>query len=362
MAIDQNLQLFDIRDSYTLTRMIERRKPEQTIYQVPFAPMRPHNSRQVRLFIKRYNGSGLSQFRAANANTPIMPNTGSAQEQKIDLVNLAELAPVREDELLDLNSVDSRVRYSAIQTVLERTERLRLRNVNRTIWMAWQAVKDELVITYPDGGSITVDWDLDKTGYNSWFTATHLPSASTDWNHQDASGNYDATIITDIETWADTLAIDGGVIEEQIIMHVNSRTWRIIQENQWLRNQFSTDSPRDIRPKRSEAAEALSIGAVNIVDSYYWDEDSNVRYKHLDDGKALFTGPYIAPDGAPIVEMLDGPIVKVQNGMAMVDNNPGLQAEMWAREDPPQQFVRVQSARMPILNHPEMILYATLWS
>jgi len=363
MAIDPNtIQPFDFRDSRLLTREITRKKSEQMTYNVAWAPMRQVKSRNVRLHITRWNGSGLAQFRSVNANTPIMPDEGTVQEQFIELVNLAELTPMTEDEILFLDSPDGRVRGRVLKDALQRTQRLRQRNINRSIWMAWQSVQDQLVIAYEDGGYLTVTWDLAGATYNSWFTSSHLPTASTEWNHTDADGDYDALIKDDMETWADILAIDGGVVEEEIIMHVNTRTWRIVQENKWLRSKLSADRPRDIRPKRSEAAEALGIGKIEIVDSYWWDEDENVRYKHLDDGKALFTGPYIAQDGAPIVEMLDGPVVTVSGGRARVTNNAGLRAETWAREDPPMEFIRVQSARMAVLNHPEQILFATLWS
>lgn len=362
MAIDPIFQQIDVRDGYALTRMLEIRKAENQFYNVAFAPLKQHRSRKVRLFVKRYNGSGMSDFRSVNANTPIMPNQGNVQEIKLDLVNLAELAVLDESDVLALGSPDQERMYTGLETILETGERLKMRNINRSIWMAWQAAKDSLVITYPDGGAITVTWDLAGAAANSWFTSSHVVTPTTDWNHQDADGDYDATIIDDIETWADILAIDGNVTEAEIKMHINTRTWRIIQENKWLRNQFSTDTPRDIRPRKSEAAEALGIGEIVIVDDAYYSESTGARTKYLLDGEAIITGPYTAKDGNPIAEMLDGPVVKAVNGQLVVESNPGMQAEMWVKEEPPQQFIRLQSARMPVLNHPESFIYATLWS
>lgn len=363
MAIDPTISNFDVRDPYQLTYAIQRMKNEDMEYNVPFAPMRPVRTRQVKLHISRYNGAGLSPFRAVNANTPVMPDTGFVEEQLIDLVNLAELSPLKEDELLYLESVDPMVRSRSIRNVVDRTIKLRQRNTNRSIWMAWKAVQDALVITYDGSVSITVSWDLAGASWNDWFTSSHLPTATTDWNAKNADGQYSTVIVDQLETWKDILAIDGGVVEEQIKMHVNSRTWRVIRENQWLKNQVSQYQPRDVRVTKSEAANALGIGEIVVMDPVWFDADSNTRYKHLDDGKALFTGPYISPaDSAPIASMLDGPVVKVMNGRARVENNPGLQAEIWAQEDPPAENIRVQSARMVVLNHPEELMFATLWS
>jgi len=49
MTIDSAFQMLDVYDSYALTEMIEIRKTEAGTYNVPFAPLRSHPSRQVKL-------------------------------------------------------------------------------------------------------------------------------------------------------------------------------------------------------------------------------------------------------------------------------------------------------------------------
>jgi hypothetical protein len=92
----------------------------------------------------------------------------------------------------------------------------------------------------------------------------------------------------------------------------------------------------------------------------YW--DGTTKYRFLDENYALLTF-YDAQagytfNGSPLAEMYDGLVARVVNGAVVVEPNPGLIAETYVDADLVAESVRVQSARMPVLNYPAAFLYA----
>lgn len=352
---DEYLHPRDIRDAHILTRVIQRKKDEQSLYGVEFCPMRAFRDRKVKLQIRTAYGAGLAPFKADNANTPVLTGSGDLQEQFIELVTIAEKEVLNASDLLALESSDLRVAEGAAQTIVEKTERLRLRNINRTRWMAWMAARDELTIAYPGGVSIAIDWDLDGDGMNSDFSGSHLPTASKVWT--DAS----ADIIEDVYTWSKLIADDLGIDESEVVMHVNSATWRYMKKNTGLKGELSSTNPRIITPRREEIVEILEIADIKIVNDHYWDEN-NAKHKFLPDGYALFMPAGYQYQGVPVMEMLDGPVVRVQGNRLVVETNPGMAAEIYINEEQAAENVRVQTARMPVVNYPAGIVYAKVYT
>jgi hypothetical protein len=243
---------------------------------------------------------------------------------------------------------------------------LRQRNIQRTKWMAYMAARDELTITYADGGAVTIDFDLDGDSINTDFTGSHKPTYADigdgyAWNHTDDSGDYDADIIEALYQWTKLIEDDLGINSGDCIMHLNKSTWRYVKKNKGIKAQLSATNPRIITPRMPEVVEILEIADIKIVNDYYKEESDDVtKYRYIPDGYVLITGPYTV-NGVPIMEMYDGPVVMAQNGRLVVNRNPGAVAEIYFFEEQKAQNIRVSTARMPMLNYPAAFVYAQVY-
>lgn len=362
--IDELIELFDPADAYQLTRLIDKRRPESTDYNVPFCPMRGFDGREVELNVRIGYGAGLAPFKADNANTPIAPASQDHQRQFIELVTISEKDILKATDMIHLASRDPRIRLSAVRDLIGKTQNLRVRNTNRSRWMAWYtAIYGELPIVYPSGATITIDWDFAGSNMNQkTISGSHLPVASTDWDSTDGSGDYDAPVIDDVHTWTELIANDSGVDESQVIMHLNSTTFKVLKRNKQIRAELSAFSPRIITPTRTEIAEILGIADIQIINDFYWDTANHLtRNKFIPNWKVLFTTPYNL-NGTPIAEMYDGLVARVVGDDIVVSTNPGLLADIYVDKEAVVKSTRVTSARMPIINHPEAFLTATVKS
>lgn len=365
-VVEEHLHPIDVRDAYVLTRTIDRKVPEADVYNVPFMPIKTFQGRQVKLRIKEINGAGLAAFKADNALTPIVEGGGILQEQYIDLVTISEKDVLNATDLLALASPDMNVARVAARTVVDKGANLRMRNINRTKWMAWNAVKDTLTIVYPNASTIQVDWDLDGDSQNSWFSGSHLPTATTAWNTKDANDHYTTNIIDDVYIWSKLIADDLGCNESEVTLHMNSTTWRYVRRNEWLLRESAPTlpQPRTAPLSVQEVADIMDVAGIKIINTYYLEDgDSARRTKQyfLPDNYVLFTGPYTW-QGVPLAEMYDGLVARVVGEDIQVATNPGMLAEMYINKEQVAQNIRVTTARMPILNYPAGFVYAQVAS
>jgi len=349
---DEYLNPVDVKDSHVLTRIVERRAKESDVYNVPFAPIRQTMSRKVKLRVKHVDGSGLAAFKADNALTPVVGGGGDVQDIYLELFTIAEKHVLTASDILALESPDPVIAAGAARNIVELGKQLRIRNVNRTKWMAWMAVRDQLTVTYPDGVSIAIDYDLDGTDQNSYFSGSHLPTASVAWS------NAAADIIEDVYTWTKLIADDLGVDQSECIMYVNSSTWRYMKKNTGIKAELSASNPRIITPRMAEVVEILEIAEIRMMNEYYTDE-SDVKHKFLPDGYVLITAPDQV-NGTPLIDMLDGPVVRVVNGDLVVAQNPGALSEIYVNEEQLTKNLRVQTARLPVMNYPNGIVWADI--
>lgn len=361
---EEGLHPLDVKRTHVLTETLNKRVDETKNYDVPFAPIVGFNGRRVKVRVRDMTGSGLAAFKTDDGSTPVVPAGGSMQELYFELVTIAEKDVINSSDLLALQSPDERYAMGAVRNIMEKAERLRMRNINRSRWMAWAAAKDELVIEYPNGAQIKVDWDFEGSTFNSHFSGSHKPTAEVAWNHQDSDGAYDADIVGDIETWTDLISDDLGVDRSECILHINGKTWRKVRRNSYLMKEDSPNlpQPRTAPLKMEEAASILDVARIEIINDYYLD-DTGARTKHrfLADGKALLTAPYTVK-GKPIMELKDGLVVMADDRDGVrIARNPGMRAEIYTSKEQVAQNVRVQTARLPIVNYPAAFVYATLW-
>lgn len=352
---DVYLSPVDIKDSHILTRAVERKAKEPSVYSVPFAPLTSTTARKIKLRVRASKGSGLASFKADNALTPVISTQGELIEIFMELALISEKDVLKPSDLIALQSPDELIAQAAAKDVLDKAVVLRQRNINRTKWMAWQAAFDNLSITYPDGTSIAVDYDLDGDAYNDWFSTSHLPTTSIAW-----STTATATIIDDVYLWSKIIADDLGVDQSEVIMYCRTSAWRNMQKNTGIRGELSPSDPRVITPKRDEVVEILGIGEIRINNEFYTEEGSETKNYFLDEGHILLTGPD-SVNGAPLMEMKDGPVVRVSgNNDLVVSTNPGAVSEVYVNQELTVQNVRVSTARLPQMNYPAGFVYADI--
>lgn len=366
MTTEEYLHPSDVRKSHVLTRVLDRKVPETDLYQVGFMPMRGFPGRKVKLTVKEMAGAGLAAFKADNGSTPIIVGNGELQEVYMELLTIGEKAVLNATDLIALNSPDNAVSAGAARNIVDLGVTLRRRNINRSRWMAWQAAKGSLTITYPNGSTILVDYDLDKTAQNSWFSASHLPTVSQAWNHTDSDGRYDTDVITDVYDWTKIIGDDLGTDPSQCVLHLNGMTWRILRRNKNMINEVGVMSGSDVDRRRplslAEAADVLDVAEIKIVNDFYLEEDgSRTKNYFLDEGQFLVTGPYTV-NGVPLAEMYDGLVARVSGGQIVVAENPGMVSEIYVNEEQIAENIRVQTARMPVLNYPAGFLYTTVYT
>jgi len=324
------------------------------MYTVPFAPLTSTTARKIKLRVRASKGAGLASFKADNAQTPVITTQGSLVEIFMELALISEKDVLKPSDLIALQSPDELIAQAAAGDVLAKALVLRQRNINRTKWMAWQAAFDNLTIAYPDGTEIAVDYDLDASDYNDWFSGSHLPTTSIAW-----STTATATVIDDVYTWSKLIADDLGVDQSEVIMYCRTDTWRNMQKNTGIKGELSTTDPRVITPKRAEVVEILGIGEIRINNEFYVTEGTETKSYFLDTGHVLLTGPDTV-NGAPLMEMKDGPVVRVSGNDLVVSSNPGALSEVYINPELAAQNIRVSTSRLPQMNYPAGFVYADI--
>ena len=355
-TIDEYLNYSMLRRADVLTKVVEHKKPQSELYDVAIVPLLPYTRSTVELMVRTGYGSGLAQFKADNALTPVATFTGTLQRQVLDLLTIAEKDVLNSTDLKRLQSTDPNISQEAASSIVDKTLALRHRNINRSRWLAWTMLTDgSITVTYPSGSPLVIDYDLDGGAMNSGFSSTHVPTVGTSWD------NAGADIIGDVQTYAALIADDLGCDEKEVALHISSHVWRHMQNNTAIKGKLSAFQPRLIAPMRDEVANIFGISAVFEVNDFYY--DGTTRNRFLSVSKALMTVYQVGKyeyGGIPVGNLLDGPVARVVNGEIIVANNPGLVAEMYVNEDQPALNIRVQSSRVPILNHAAGVVSATV--
>lgn len=356
----------DVKKSHVLTRTIDKLVERDAVYDVPFAPFYPTMQRKIKVMVREFDPAGLAQFKADNANTPIVRGGGEIEERYMELVEISEKHVLNATDLIALESPDPSVAEGAARDIVKLGAQLRQRNIQRTKWMAYMAARDALTISYPDGTAVSLDFDFNGDNTNSDFSSSHLPTYADigdgyAWNHQDSSDNYDADIIEAMYTWTKLIEDDLGAESGECILHCNKATWRYIKKNEGLKAELSAQNPRIITPRMNEVVEILEIAEIKIVNDFYkTEDDSTTKNRYIPDGYILLTGPYTV-NGVPIMEMYDGPVVMAQNGQLVVNRNPGMVADIYYFEEQKAQNLRVSTARLPVVNYPAAFVYAQVY-
>lgn len=359
-TVDEYLHPSDVKRSHVLTRLIEKKVEEQASYNVGFAPIYPTMQRKVKIMTREFDPAGLAYFHADNANTPIVAGGGEVEEKFMELVEISEKHVVKATDLVALKSPDKSIAQGAARDLVKLGMQLRQRNIQRTKWMAYMAARDALTITYPDGGAITIDFDLNGDSVNTDFSSSHLPTYASGGSGT-AWSTTSADIIEDVYTWTKLVEDDLGIDSGECIMHMNKTTWRYVKKNTGIKAELSSQNPRIITPRLPEVIEILEIAEIRIVNDFYKIEsDDTTKYRFIPDGYVLITAPYVV-NGIPLMEMYDGPVVQVRGDSLVVARNPGAVSDIYVNKEARAENIRVSTARMPIMNYPAGFVYAQVY-
>lgn len=354
---------FDIWDQGLLTEMIVRpfdgRDPaaaedQATLLGRTIAPLKSHAGRLARVKVAELKPFGKGQLRAPDATPPLFKPSVTFTEQLIELALLDEMERIPEEEWLKLNSSDENVRRSAGAQLVDRGRILRLRNERLTEWMVWQALQGQLILTYPQGGTVVVDYGF-PSGHKPVLTGTN---AWTDTTNSDP--------VVDIQAWSEKLADDSGFFARHL--HMTSKTYDLLIRNTKIKNMinfYAAGAAPIQRPRQQDLLNLFTSFAVGqditIYDNGYRDVGATgigrpALTRYLSDNRVLVTAPYVI-DGHNIADTLDGQ-VSVSTGYNSTDIRQGEQAEVMLDHISKTYFFRYASARIPRVLIPEAILFA----
>lgn len=351
-----------LEENHVLTSFIKRQLPVSNSLAMQIAPLHATIDRKVKVNVQEVSPASKGQFKSITSNTPITSGGATLSTHYMELVDLSEKEVLGVDDLIKLYSADRRAALHSAYGILDVGKRLANRNQTLTEWMAWEAFKDELVVSYPeDDTELSVDFDLDNT--DALMSASHKPdiSSSDPWDVASAD------IIGQVRTWIDLLGTDSGM-DGKILM-MNKTTWRYVQANTALKA-FLTEANFPIKWVSTGVGAALfwdldlntpaasGTGRI-IIDDSFWQDTDKSRTRFIPDGYILMTTEWQV-NGGPIAMMFDGPVVQVQGNDLVVANNPGLSADIYINAEQMAKNIRVSTARLPWIQR-EHFLYAQVY-
>ncbi len=324
-----------------LTTLEQQARPARQL-----ATMVPTKDDKVKLRRMQVGGAGLAPLKAIGASVPLYTARVRYTESYIELVQIAEKAPIDERLRRQLESTDEEIRMRAGLDIVELGKRMFLRNENRSDKMVMDAIlAGQLSIVFEDepGQGFTVVYDYDPT---------HFVNASN-WNVPSS-----AVPITDLEAAQELLANSSGGYG--IHFWMNGETARnVVWSDQAKailtgseRAQFIPDYT-DINKRLREPSQIQW----HVTDAAYLPEDVFTRgisshTKWIPDNIVIMTtaDPF---EGENLVEQFDGRVL-VRTGFDSVVLRDGQQS--FAKIDDADTYNWHQvSTRMPRINRPECI-------
>jgi len=347
----------DLWEQTVLTRLVRRNIENEAnqntggenraFFGANIAPTVDVQSRTTRIRVADVKPYGLGQFKAPDATPPLFKTQPVLTEQVIEIFLLEEMERFTGEEWILLTANDDSIARGARLSLVDRLRIMQLRNERLTEWMRWQAFKGTLAVTFPDGGTITVDYG---------FASSHLPTAATAW-----TDTVNADPVEDLYAWSQVGADDVGQYYSRV--HLNSQTWRLVIRNQKIRSYLSALGRSIMLPTTTDLQQLMRDGTANfeVLDGGYLPEGATNRRltKWLPDNRLLITTDYTL-DGERIADVADGQVlVGGDTGQAPAVAQ-GMQSEIIANPFSKNIFRRQASARVPRLYRPEAFMYATV--
>jgi hypothetical protein len=340
MAVLTQRELFQPE---TLTDLVMLRATDEVDYDIDFlAAMQQTDRTRVKMNVRAGTYSRIGQFRADNANTPISTPPGiHAESIEMPIPLLSEKEIMREDLLRLLNSVDEGLATEAMDEILDQGARLKTQNTNLTKLMVWRAAQDILTITYNAAVPLDIDYGLENADLG--MSASHLPdvSGTAPW------ANPATDLVSHVDAWSLLINNDAGMAQSDLTMIISTPILRNMQANtKMMALAGSAADPR--RPTLQQLADFFGIKEIIVYDRLYKDM-AGVTQRYFPITKVILKVDNIGP--VPTIQLFDGPVVRFDSatGTLVTGNNAGALVDTWASPDPPQQNIRVTTARMPIV-------------
>jgi hypothetical protein len=344
----------DILDQATLTDAIvgevETQMERQPFIGEQIAPMEDIDGQYVSMRVEDWHATGIGQFRAPEAEPPLMDITGREErEETFELAYLDEMhriSPIRWERL---NSDDERIAGREARKLIEIGQILERRNERLTEWMRWQAFSGQLTIEYQQRDTaLVIDYPL---------PAGHKPSAGLPWTDL-----INSDPILDLRTWQTQVATSSNYAGLRI--HISDEDMELILANAKLRTYFQIDPGEPWLPTEEDILKLLRPGTQFVHFNAAYREESVGGSKRPEDhtrflpvGNVLITTEYTI-DGAPIADTPNG-LVEVATGYNTTELLPGPQSEVIMKgAGVYTRFLRQASRRIARLRRPEAFLFA----
>lgn len=356
------MALLDMFDQQAITQVVRRNIEDESnandggedraFIGADLLPLTSVQSRVARVSISDVTPYWMGQFKAPDATPALMKVKPTLKEKVFELVLLEEMERFGGEEWIRLNSNDPMIARGAMYSLVERLRIMVRRNELLTEWMRWQALKGTLAVTYPDGGTLEIDYGLDPT---------HLPVATAAPGGVVWTNLVDADPLADLFAWSAIGAQDCG--RYYTTVYLNTPTWRLIVYNEKIRSYLSALGRSIMLPTRDDLQALMREGTANFVinDSGYLAENAtnHTLTKFLPDYRLLLT-PGNTLFGNKIGDVADGQVLVGGDTGSAPAITQGFQTEIIANPFSKNVFRRAASARIPRIYFPEALLYANV--
>lgn len=312
-------------------------------------PMVAHNGRYARIRVQDIVPTGMAHFKAPGASPAFWTKKPSLREEVVELVDIDEFHRVDPIDMLKLKSPDPNVQAETVWSIADRGADMTDRNVLRTEWMRWEALKGTVVVSYPGAGSQTIDYGI---------PVGHFKTFGVPW-----------TAVTEAEPIEDFWALGAVALSDAgtylPLYHFNSATYRYLRRNAAIKNQLSSYGRNVFMPTDQDLRDLLREGTQwKIVDSGFMEEGATdyTLTKWIEDGQILATTSDYTYAGRRIGEVLDGWVLVGDTSDSQLPvPRQGEQSEFIYDRVGQQTVLRHASARMVRIVSPEAIAWGTAY-
>jgi Phage major capsid protein E len=311
--------------------------------------LRSHAGRHVRLRYQDILGVGLAQLKAPGAQPALWTHKPNLRETFMEVVDIDEFTRWDPIEMLQLKSPDPNVFEQTVETFTQRTTAMATRNEQRTDWMIWEALKGVAVLPYPNAAPLTVNYGI---------PAAHFPTFATAW-----------TDIENSDPIGDLWALGAVAIPASGIYlshhHMSFQTERYMLHSKSIVDKLSSYGRNVMVPTQADLRVLLREGSTITVTDDGWIEENSTEKKlnkWIEDGQIFTTTPDYTYAGREIGWTADGWVLVSGNTTAdMPVGKQGRQSEWIYNRVSQQTLFRQASSRMPIINAPEALAWATAY-
>jgi hypothetical protein len=351
--------MLDLFDQIQVTEFVRREydalirgagggEDRTTSYGRRILPVRNHEGRHVRVRYQDILGVGLAQFKSPGAQPALWTHKPNLRESFMEIVDIDEMTRWDPVEMLQLQSPDPNVVEQAQETLAQRSTAMQTRNEQRTDWMIWEALKGAITIPFPNAAPLTVTYGI---------PAAHFPTFATPWTNIAQSDP-----IEDLwELGAVAIPASGQYLPHH---HMSFETHRYMLRSQKVIDRLSSYGRDVLTPTEGDVRALLREGTMITVTDDGWIEENSVSKqlnKWIEDGLIFTTTANYTYAGRPLGWVADGWVLVGVPGREQPVARQGMQSEWIYNRIGQHTLFRQASARMPILNAPEAIAWATAY-